>query len=500
MPRILIAECKQEISSFNPVRSRYEDFAVHFGADILKCHRELGTEIGGALRIFAERSDVELAPTYSAAMITCGGPLAAADFTRIEREFLGALKEAPPADGVFFAMHGAMAAENEDDVEGHLLAETRRILGEKIPIVVSLDLHGILTDRIVTHADAVVSYQTYPHIDFMTTGERAARLLLRLLAREVTPVTAKVDVPALVRGDELITETGLIRHVVHAAQRAEQVAKGLSAGMFWSNPFTDVPSLCSTSFVITDSDASLAEKAAIEIAEIFWRHHEGMQVPLTSVRDAARIACENKKGTVVLVDAADATSSGASGDSNAIMRALIEAGFRGTALVPIVDAPAAEAAFEAGVGKIVRTRIGGQLDPARFRPLPIEGRVHLLSEGLFRSEKTRELWNSGRTAVVETNGYTVILISRPVHLFDRALFYAHGQDPRSFEVVVVKSPQCESHMFRDWAAHYVDVDAPGATSANLRSLGHQRCPRPMFPFDPDVSFTPRAKLFRRPGP
>ena len=497
MPKVIIAECKQEISSFNPVPSRYEDFTVRFGEEILQCHREVGNEIGGALRVFDTRPDINLLPTYSAAMITCGGPLAARDFGRIEREFLGALKAAPRADGAFFSMHGAMVAENEDDVEGHLLAESRKILGEEIPIVVSLDLHGILTDRMLTHADAVVSYQTYPHVDFLDTGERSARLLLRLMAREVEPVTAKVDVPALVRGDELITENGLIRRVVRAAQEAEQSKYGLSAGMFWSNPFTDVPALCSSAFVVTDGEAARAEQAAIEIAEIFWSHHAAMQVPLTTLGDAARIACENKSGTVVLVDAADATSSGASGDSNAILRALIDAEFRGTALVPIVDAPAAEAAFAAGVGNIVRTKIGGTLDPQRFTPLPIEGRVHLLSEGLFRSEKTGDLWNSGCTAVVRTNGYTLVLISRAVHLYDRALFYAHGQDPGRFDVVVVKSPQCEPHMFRDWAARYVDVDAPGATSANLRSLGHRRCRRPMFPLDADVPFAPKAKIFSR---
>ena len=36
-----------------------------------------------------------------------------------------------------------------------------------------------------------------------------------------------------------------------------------------------------------------------------------------------------------MVDAADATSSGASGDSNVILRALIEADYQGRALIPI---------------------------------------------------------------------------------------------------------------------------------------------------------------------
>jgi len=76
--------------------------------------------------------------------------------------------------------------------------------------VVSLDLHGILTDRMLQHADAVVMYHTYPHVDFYETGERAARLLLRILPARVRPVTAVVTIPALVRGDELITATGLL--------------------------------------------------------------------------------------------------------------------------------------------------------------------------------------------------------------------------------------------------------------------------------------------------
>jgi hypothetical protein len=44
----------------------------------------------------------------------------------------------------------------------------------------------------------------------------------------------------------------------------------------------------------------------------------------------------------------------------------------------------------------------------------------------------------------------------------------------------------------------IDVDAPGSTSANLRSLRHTHCPRPMFPLDDNVSFEPRVELYTRP--
>ena len=82
------------------------------------------------------------------------------------------------------------------------------------------------------YCDAIVIYHTYPHIDFVETGARAARLLLRLLEGQVRPVTARVLIPALVRGDELITATGLFGGFIREAQAIEQSAGGLSAGMF----------------------------------------------------------------------------------------------------------------------------------------------------------------------------------------------------------------------------------------------------------------------------
>ena len=498
MPKILIAECKQEVSTFNPALSHYEDFVVLYGPDVLDYHRRARQEIGGALSVWDARPDVEVVPTYSACSRTSGGTLAGADSTRIAEEFLGSLRQAPPVDAAYFSLHGAMAAENEDDPEGYLLQEARKILGERLPIVASYDLHGILTDRMLEHSDATVVYHTYPHVDFFQTGERAGRALLHILDGGVRPVTAKVFIPALVRGDELITETGLIGHAVRAAQAIEQSPGGLSAGLFWGNPFTDVPALGTNGLVITDDDPSRAEREALRLADLFWQHHERMQVPLTSPDEAVRIALEAREGTTILVDAADAPSSGAPGDSNAILKRLLAAGYAGEALIPIVDPGAVRAAFAAGVGKAIRTRVGGAIDSGRHQPVEVEGRVQMLSDGRFKPEARGEEWYAGDKAVLKVGVMTLIVTSRAVSLHDRSLFYGCGQDPTKFDLVVVKSPHCQHHMFKDWAARYVNVDAPGATSANLRSLGHTRCPRPIFPLDEGVTFAPRAKLFRRP--
>jgi len=498
MPKILIAEGKQEVSSFNPVPSHYHDFDVSFGNEIFGVHRGGQKELGGALSVFDARSDIELVPAYSFRAISSGGTLATADFNRIADEFVSRIKAAPPVDAVYFSLHGAMSAANEVDPDGYLLAETRKILGDTIPIVISLDMHGVLTDRMLQHIDALTVFHTYPHVDFFDTGVRAANLLLKILDEGVKPVIAKVNIPALVRGDELITETGLFGQSIRAAQAVEKSPGGLAAGMFIGNPFTDVPDLRSNSLVITNNNPELAKREALKLATDFWQVREKLQAPLKTIDEAIQIAFETE-GTVIFSDAADATSSGASGDSNAIMRGLLEAGYKGRVLLPIVDPPAVKKAFAAGIGATIQTPIGGALDTGRFRPVTVEASVRLLSDGRFINESHGSIWNGGHTAVLETETMTIVATSRPVSLYDRSLFLAHGQNPQNFNLIVVKSPHCQYQFYEAWAARLVNVDAPGSTSANLRSLGHTQCQRPIFPLDEGVVFEPTVDLFQRSG-
>lgn len=496
--RILIAECKQEVSSFNPIPSRYDDFAIRAGPDMFEYHAGRREEVGGALAALQGHSNIQLIPTYSAQSITSGGTLAARDFKRIASEFLDAIQRAGPADGAYFALHGAMASECDHDPEGHLLQEARKIVGQDVPIVVSLDLHGVLTDRMLRHCDGISIYHTYPHVDFYETGHRAGRLLERILAGEASPAMARVKIPALVRGDELITATGAFGEVLQRAKQMEQDRRCLAAGVLIGNPFTDVPDLRSNSLVVTDGDPETAARWAAELADGMWARHESMRAQLTDLHRAVQLALD-VDGTVVLMDAADAPSSGASGDSNAILHELAGIGYPGRVLAPIVDAPAVQQAFRVGVGGQIRATIGGTLDPARFRPLPVDARVKLLSDGRFQSESVGSEWYAGPTAVIEDQRWTLVVTSRPVNLYDRSLFLAHGQDPQRFDLVIVKSPHCEAHMFADWCGRLIQVDAPGASSANLARLGHKHCERPVFPLDSVPRFHPDIEIFERPA-
>ena len=89
------------------------------------------------------------------------------------------------------------------------------------------------------------------------------------------------------------------------------------------------------------------------------------------------------------------------------------------------------------------------------------------------------------------------MFSRTLSLFDRAMYYSNGLDPQDFDLIVVKSPHTEHHMYDAWVSANFNVDVAGATSANLKSLGHSICARPMFPLDDGVEFNPMVRSYVR---
>ncbi|MGX5734991.1 M81 family metallopeptidase [Bosea thiooxidans] len=493
MKRILIADCKQEISSFNPLPSQYENFLIRHGEGLYD-QRGKNQELGGALAIFEARPDIEVVPTICA-RAGSAGLLSAEGWKRLSEEILAAIfARLDGIDGIYVSLHGAMGADGELDPEGYLLEKLRERVGPDMAIVISLDLHGILTDRMLRQVDGFAIYWTYPHVDFADTGRRAAELLLKLMDGGVRPVAARVVIPALVRGDELITKTGCYGDLLAECRRLEEEGRALAAGIMIGNPFTDVPELCSQVLVLTDGDRGTAEREATRLALEFWPLRFRMQGKLVPL-DRAIAQARSIDGPVIFTDAADATSSGASGDSNAILAALREAGYGKRVLAQIVDAPAAAAAYRAGVGATISVTLGGSIDPARFPPMKVTAKVKLLSDGEAFLETMKAPLKAGPTAVLSWDNATVVVMSQSVSLFDRAMYYANGLDPTDFDLVVVKSPHTEFHMYDQWCARNFNIDAPGATSANLKSLGHRICARPVYPLDENVTFVPRAAIY-----
>ena len=482
MKRVLVAGFRQETGSFNPKPSTYEDFDVLSGQQLLDASRQSGGYVGGAAKVFDARDDIEIVPTYSASAGT-GGPVATTDLDRLISELLERVQSESNIDAVYLSLHGAMAGESEDDPEGAVLEGIRKHVGD-VPLTASMDLHGIVTDKLVEGIDAISFLHTYPHIDAYETGERAAVNLLKMLDGEIkNPVTGRVKIPMLARGNQLITKTGKFGEAIRACQAIEASEGGIAAGVNIGNPFTDVPDLRSNTIVTIDGDQARADEEALKLARFMWDNRNLWFAELQSMEEIVQRA-EAESGLMVCGDPADSTASGASGDSNAILKGLLQYGYSKRALIFIVDAPAVAKAFEAGVGSTIQVGLGGSIDEARFRPLEAEVYVQALSDGIYGRGPVPG--RAGRTAKFKLKQHVVVASERAAATTSSNFFLSQGEDPRHYDFVIAKSPNGFRTHYEALASQIVYADVPGSTSANLKTLPYKRCPRPIFPLDEGV--------------
>ena len=487
--------CTQEISSFNPVPCQYDFFEIYRADEVRKFNTGRNSYIGGAIEELNKIPNLECIYTYHAEG-SASGPLEHSAFLKIVEEFLEPIKKySDNVDGAYISLHGAMGTTEELDPEGYLLEEVRKILGNKIPIVISLDLHGVLTSKMLENVNGVASLHTYPHVDFSDTGRRAAKMLKKIIIDGVTPVAARVKIPAIVRGNELITETGLFGEQIRYAKSISSDKEVLSAGFLISNPFTDVPELCSQSYVFTDGDRNLASTSALRMATDFWPNRSKLQGNFVSLTKSVSLG-STMKGPIAFTDAADAPSSGAPGDSNAILVEMVKQSYPHSVLGSVVDPKAVEIANENEIGDQVKISVGGLLD-SRHSPLELDWEIISTSNSPFILERWAFKQDPGPSAVLKSGSITLVVMTNPVIQVDRSVYFANGLDPRDFHSTIVKSPHCEPEFYDDWVEENFNVDAPGSTSANLPTLGHVNCERPMYPLDLDADFNPVVEFFSR---
>ena len=111
----------------------------------------------------ANQFGYELAPTVMA-WATPAGPVEDAIFDEIVEEIADGCRRSS-VDGLLLALHGAMVARSYPDADGEVLRRLRGLLGDDLPIVTTLDYHANVSPAMAEHADALVGYQTYPHVD-----------------------------------------------------------------------------------------------------------------------------------------------------------------------------------------------------------------------------------------------------------------------------------------------------------------------------------------------
>jgi microcystin degradation protein MlrC len=511
--RIAIGQLWQETNTFNPLpttRADFEAFGVMRGAELVERMADMN-ELGGfiqSLRAWPEKPEIVglvRLPAWPAGLAT------AETFAWLRAELVEALRAALPVDAVLLALHGSLAADGTPDVEGDLLEECRALVGPRTPLVATLDLHANVTGRMVRAADALVLYHTAPHIDVFETGRRGAAVLRRM-ADGARPVTAFQKLPLVVPAERANTQdpesvSYAIRERLEALERQPRV---LAAGLATVQPWLDVPELGSAVVVVTDGDAELAGARCAELAALVWERRRDYLPELASVEDAVRAAFAEADGLVVLGDGADATTSGAPGDGNALLREMLKYDWRRPALVTLVDPELVAEAARRGVGAEFTAALGGKRDRRFAAPLPAAVRVASLFEARFvmSGHLARNMpIDMGPSAVLRIGNIHLVVTSRSGPHFAPQLFEAAGLDPFAAQLLVAKSPCGFRAAYQAKAKRIFSVRAPGCAPADFWRYPYRHIPRPLWPWDeaadvapPSLSVSAAAAASRAAGP
>jgi microcystin degradation protein MlrC len=499
--RIAIGQLWQESNTFNPISTTFADFE-HFGivrgAELVERMADTN-ELGGfiqSLRGWPERPEI----VGLARLPAWPGGVATADtFAWIRREMTDALRRALPVDAVLLALHGALVAEQAPDVEGKVLRAFREIIGPSVPLVATLDLHANITERMVRAADALVLYHTAPHIDVFETGQRGAAVLRRILVEGVRPATAFQKIPLVVPAERANTQDpASVSHALRERLQALERQPGiLSAGLATVQPWLDIPELGTSVVIVTEGVAKLAVRTCSEIATEAWQRRREYLPELVSVADGVRAAYENAEGLVVLSDSADATTSGATGDSTAVLGELLKYDWPRPALVTLVDADVVEMARQRGIGAEVTTEVGGKYDRRFSQPLRVTAQVQKVCEARFvlSGHLARNLpVDMGWSAVLRCGQVHVVVTSRSGPHFAPQLFQTAGLDPFAASVLVAKSPCGFRAAYAPHARKILVVRAPGCAPSDFWNYPYRNVPRPMWPWDEIQMWAPAPQV------
>lgn len=488
--KLVLAMMKHETNTFSPIvtdMARFEAWGLYRDQAAIDAYAKTNMPLGVYLKqARAIGADVVL-PIAAEAMP--GGKVTREAYAALCEPILAAVRAG--CDGCLLDLHGAMVAEDTDDGEGTLLEQIRQIAPD-LPIAVTLDLHCNLTQRMIDNCDALIGYKTYPHVDMDVVAEQVGAILLGWLKGErPKPAMAWRQLPllsqTLAQGTADEPMKGLI-----AACWAEEAAGLPAATVFGGFALADIPD-AGTSVICIGNDFAQADAAAARIAQLAWQQRD---IFLYQHRDLQETVAEAKQkaasvdGPIVLLDHADNCGSGGTQDVMTVIAEVLRQGLQDVAVGAVWDPEAVRQMQAAGVGATITLKLGGKTDmPAIHepgRPLELTGRVRTITDGEWVVRGP--MYNGyvvkmGPSAVFETAGMQIVVVSNHHEPWDTGVFTSMGIDPLSKRYLLLKSRIHYRAGFAPLARATYTLDGIGVTTSDNSKLDYKHLRKPLYPFD-----------------
>lgn len=471
--RIFVACFGTETNVFSPLPTGRQDFLdTYYFRDNVFDYPPL--PFNSALHLWKARAEAE-GHELIHSIATFAQP-AGRTVRRVYDEFKGYILDdltaAGPVDIVLYVMHGAMQAEGVDDCEGDLLEATRAIVGEDCVIGAELDLHGHLTQRMMTCGDLLVFFKHYPHDDIDDRAEELYDLAVRTAKGEIKPTMRMWDCKMM---GLYMTPMEPMKSFV-ADMKAEEKKPGvLSLSLNHGFPMGDMPEMGTRMLAITDDQPDLAQKLAEQFGRRIWDLRENFRTDYITIDEALDYAATTNQLPLVLADTADNAGGGAASDSTFMLQAVIERSLHDVVMGIFWDPGVTRICLAAGEGARLDLCLGGKHGPSSGLPLNIHGEVVKISDQLKHAlgDGPAEVTLGTVVWVRLENNVNLLINDIRTQVFSRKPFLEIGIPLTEMRTIIVKSTQHFYNSFEPVGQEIRHVATPGAMSMDIIGTPYQ---------------------------
>jgi microcystin degradation protein MlrC len=383
-------------------------------------------------------------------------------------------------DAVYLDLHGAMVAEHIDDADGEILRRVRRVIGNDVPLIASLDFHANVSPLMVKQASVLVAFRTYPHTDMAETGARAFEQLARGVADH--PKSVLRQLPFLI---PLTSQCTLIDPLAQLTQEVIRREHGSIQSLHFTPgfPAADVGE-CGPAIFGYGTDAVKLHSASDELAQLITQCEKDFALHVLSVEEALRELDQSRHipgRPIILADTQDNPGGGGSADTTSLLNALISHRMQRVLAGLLCDPAACTRAHAAGVGTQIDLALGAH--SASTNDTPIIGHFTVVALGDGKFTATGPYYRGSRMelgpmALLRIDDIYIAVASRKQQAADQAIFRHLQVDPCDFAVLVLKSSVHFRADFGAMAQRVLIVTAPGVNIADPAQLPFKkRVPR-----------------------
>lgn len=490
MKRVLVGSMHHESNSFNPIIADERDFSIKYGEESLIFETK-----NNALRGITDtlkENGYDVVPVLSARAVP-NGEVSYELYAKLKKDFIERALQADKEkklDGINLALHGSMRVQGLGEAEGDLLEELRKYFKD-IPIVVALDMHTTMTEKMFKYCDAYVGYKCAPHTDCFETGEHSAKILMDIFNKNKKPKKSWVKVPMLIAGEQSETSTEPMVYFINKCREFEKKEEVLAVSILMGFPWAD-NSDCAVGIYVSGDNQEVIDKISLEIAQEFFdkrkefSFHTETYEPKKSY-DIAISALEDDKFPIYLSDSGDNPTAGSSSDCTDYLKLILED--ERTLSVPtaiiyggIYD-PEATFQCKGKVGQEIEITIGAKFDTKTTSPLNLKAKVtnYLEKWGTYESD----------LALLNVNNVDIIVTEKHVGYISPDMYEDLGLDPKNRHIIVCKLGYLTAP-HKELSKRTIMALTNGSTNEDLENIKYTKVIRPIFPLDKDFIY--KAKL------